>query len=183
LAEIRDLAEAERWYQQSLELRSEGEALGRAKPLGQLGSVACERFKEAREAGRPAPELAKHLQRALDMYNQSLKLTPENAINHLAVPYHQLGNIYGDVGDLNRTLAHYRQSIRYRESAGDLYGAAQTQYNVAVALAQRDRFGDAKEYALAALRNFQTYGEGAKDEVLKTLELIADVDNAMKPGP
>ena len=45
------------------------------------------------------------------------------------------------------------------------------------------RFPDAKDYALAALRNYEPYGEGAKDDVLKTLKLIAYIDNAMKPGP
>jgi tetratricopeptide (TPR) repeat protein len=178
LAEIRSLAEAERWYERSLELHSEGDRLGRAKCLGQLGSVAYRRFMGAREAGKPALELAKHLQRALDLYNQALELTPENAIDHLAAMHHQLGNIYDAAGDLDEAMAHYRQSISYSESAGDLYGAAQTQRNVALALVQRGRFPDAKEYALAALRNYQTYGEGAKDDVLKTLELIAWIDKA-----
>jgi tetratricopeptide (TPR) repeat protein len=177
LAGIRDLAEAEGWYQRSFELCSEGDLLGQAKCLGQLGSVAYARFRDAREAGKPA-ELDKHLQRALNLYNQALKLTPENAINYLAVVHGQLGNIYGDAGDLDQALAHYRQSIRYKESAGDLYGAAQIQYNVAVTLKRRGRFPDAKEYALAALRNFQTYGEAAKDEVLKTRKLIEQIDKA-----
>jgi hypothetical protein len=57
-------------------------------------------------------------------------------------------------------------------------GAARTQYNVAVTFVRRGRFPDAKEYALAALRNYETYGEGAKDDVLKTLELIALIDKA-----
>jgi tetratricopeptide (TPR) repeat protein len=178
LAEIRDLAEAERWYQRSLELRSERDGLGRAKSLGQLGSVAYGRFSDAREAGESAAELAKHLQRALDLYNQGLKLARENAIDPLAVMHNELGNIYDDAGDLDRSLAHYRQAIRYDESAGNLYGAAQTQRNVAAALARRGRFPDAKEYALAALRNYETYGEGAKDIVLRTLELIAQIDKA-----
>jgi tetratricopeptide (TPR) repeat protein len=178
LPEIRDLAEAERWYQRSLELHSEGDRLGRAKCLGQLGSVAYERFRDARNAGKPASELAKHLQSAVDLYDQALKLTPVNAIADLAVYHHQLGNIYDDAGDLDQALAHYRQSIGYEEAQGNLYGAATTRYNVALALARRGRFPDAKEYALAALRNYQTYGEGAKDDVLKTLELIAQIDKA-----
>ncbi|MGA2074532.1 MAG: tetratricopeptide repeat protein [Terriglobia bacterium] len=183
MAEIRDLAEAERWYNRDLELESDEDSLGRARCLGQLGRVSYGRFEDAREAGKPPAELAKHLQSALDLYNQALKLIPENAIDDLAVSHNALGGIYNAAGDLDRALAHYRESIRYRESAGDLYGAAKTQFNTAVALARRGRFHDAKEYALAALRNYQTYGEGAKDDVLKTLKLIAYIDNAMKPGP
>ncbi len=183
LAEICDLAEAERWCQRSLELRSEGDTLGRAKCLSQLGNVAYERFKDARGAGKPAAELAKYLQRALGLYNQALRLTPENAISSLAVMHNLLGNIYDAAGDLDQALEHYRQSIGHDEAQGNLYGAAQTQYNVARALALGDRFPDAKEYALAALRKYETYGEGAKDAVLETLKLIADIDNALKPGP
>jgi tetratricopeptide (TPR) repeat protein len=178
LAEIRNLAEAERWYNRDLELERDEDSLGRARTLSQLGSVAYDRFGDARKAGRPAPELARHLHRALDLYNQALKLAPENAINDLAVYHNELGNIYDAAGDLDQALAHYRLSIRYKESAGDLYGAANTQYNVAGALALRGRLADAKEYALAALRNYQTYGEGAKDDVLDTLKLLAQIDKA-----
>jgi len=178
LAETRNLDEAERWYSRDLELERDEDSLGRAKCLGQLGSVSYRRFLDARSAGKPAAELAKHLHRALDSYNQALKLTPVNAIGDLAVYHNQLGAIYNDAGDLDQGLAHFRQSIGYEEAQGNLYGAAQTQGNVAIALARRGRLADAKEYALAALRNFQTYGEGAKDEVLKTLALIAWIDKA-----
>jgi tetratricopeptide (TPR) repeat protein len=178
LAEIRNLAEAERWYQRSLELCSEGDRLGRSGCLGQLGSVAHQQFRDARKAGTPVAELAKHLQHALDLYNQALKLTPVDAIDDLAVAHHLIGVAYVDAGDLSQALAHYRRSIGYWESARDLYGAAQTQRNVAVALALAGRFPDAKEYALAALRNYQPYGEGAKDDILDTLKLIAQIDKA-----
>jgi hypothetical protein len=38
---------------------------------------------------------------------------------------------------------------------------------------------EALEYAHAALRNFQTYGEGAAAEVQKTQELIAWIEGLM----
>jgi hypothetical protein len=63
---------------------------------------------------------------------------------------------------------------------GNTYGAAQTRANVARALAQRGRFADAKDYAVAALRGYEAYGEGAKEEVLKTLKLIAMIDKGLK---
>jgi tetratricopeptide (TPR) repeat protein len=180
LAEIRNLEEAERWYQRSLELYLEGDSLGRGDCMAQLGSVAYERFRDAREAGKPAAELAGHLSRALDLYTQALKLFPNNAINDLAVAHHQLGVIYMNAGKLDSALAHCRESLGYDESAGNLYGAAQTRRNVARLLASRGRFADAREYTVAALRNFQTFGEGAKDMVLKALELIAWIDELVK---
>ncbi len=54
---LRDLAEAERWYQRALDLREAHDRLGRARSHGQLGGVAYGRFAEAREAGRPESEL------------------------------------------------------------------------------------------------------------------------------
>ena len=94
--------------------------------------------------------------------------------------HHQVGLIFSDAGDTERALEHYQKSINYKESVDDLYGAAGTRYNVAIALLKGGRFDDAKEYALAALRNFQTYGAGAADKVQKTLELIAIIEQAAK---
>jgi len=108
----------------------------------------------------------------------SLDLLAHDAVNDLAVTHNQLGNIYDAAGNLGQALAHYRKGIGYNEAAGDTYGAALTRYNVA--LARRGRFADAKDYAVAALRGFEAYGEGAKEKVLKTLKLIADIEKGLK---
>ncbi len=50
---LRDLAQAERWYRRALELFDERDHNGRARALGQLGLVACERFQEAHAANKP----------------------------------------------------------------------------------------------------------------------------------
>jgi hypothetical protein len=70
------------------------------------------------------------------------------------------------------------------ESAGNLYDAAQSRCSVAIAFlnARPPRFADARDYALAALRNFQTYGPGAEQDIQKTLDLIADIDKAASEG-
>ncbi len=180
LPDIKNLDEAERWYQQSLGLFAASDGLRRAKCLGQLGSVAYERFLDARSDSRPQADMLAHLNRALDFYMQVLDLLPANAVPDLAVTHHQLGVIFRNTGETERALEHYQKSINYKESAGDLYGAAQTRYNVAFALLNGGRFDDAKEYALAALRNYQTYGAGAADKVQKTLKLIAGIEEAAK---
>jgi tetratricopeptide (TPR) repeat protein len=171
-----DLAEAERWYRKSLGLRSQGDRMGRAKSLGQLGHVAYERFLEARTNGRPPAELGRHSKEAIDFYDQALQLTPVDAVGQLAIIHNSLGAVLNDARELDRALPHYRESIRYYEAAGNPYGAAKTRYNVALALLQANRFADAMEYAKAALRNFQTFGAGAADWVQKTLNLIAEID-------
>ena len=147
---IRDLPQAERWYRRSLELTDERDRLGRGKCHDQLGYVAFERFQEARSAGRPEAELVGHLNTAVGFYHQALDLLPDNAVNDLAVTHNALGAIYRTAGDIDRALPHYREAIRYQEAPGNVYGAAETRFNVALALAQSGRVADAREYARAA---------------------------------
>jgi tetratricopeptide (TPR) repeat protein len=180
LPALRNLDEAERWHGKSLELRADGDQIGQAKSLMELGGVNLERFMDARKATKPAAELMTHLEKASTLSLQALDLLPSNAVNVLADVHNQIGNIYNCARAWEHALEHYRQSISYQESAGNIYGAAVTRYNVAITLAHGGRFADAKEYALAALRNFQTYGASAADKVQKTLELIAYIEKALK---
>ncbi|MFO1430198.1 MAG: CHAT domain-containing protein [Candidatus Competibacteraceae bacterium] len=177
---LRDLAQAERWYRRSLELHDEYDRLGRGQCLGELGHVAWERFQEARDAGKPETELLRHLNEAVQFYSQALELLPPNAVNDLAVTHNALGVIYDSAGDLDRALPHYREAIRYSEAAGDLYHAGMARFNVARALAQSGRFPDAREYTLAALRNFETYGDRAAAEIEKTRQLLAQIESALQ---
>ena len=178
LSPLRDLDESERWYRRSLELRPEADGLHRAKSLAQLGNIALQRCREARSMNAPETERRRHLEDALRFYLQHLEMVPPDAVGSLAVAHNQLGIIYHDANDLDRALHHYRASIRFYKSAGDLYGAARPQYNIALALLGSKRFADAREYAAAALRNYQTYGSSAAKEVQKTLDLIALIAKA-----
>lgn len=186
LPALRDLAQAERWYRRILDLVNESDRLGRGKATYALGHVAYERFKEAREAddagtGGVTPPL-QHLNDAAQFYQQALDLLPPDAVDDLAVTHNQLGNIYNSAGDIDRALQHYREAIRYWEGAGDLYNAANARFNVAVALAQAGRLVDAREYALAALRNYETFGDRAADKIEKTRGLVAWIEERMRGG-
>lgn len=148
----------------------------RAHCLGQLGDVAYERFNEARAVKLPEAELLQRLNAALGFYQQALALLPPNAVNDLAVAHSMLGSVYGDARDFDRALSHYREAIRHFESAGDFYTAAQTRFNVAVDLASAGRLDDAREYAYAALRNYETYGERAAEKIERTKRLIEEIE-------
>jgi tetratricopeptide (TPR) repeat protein len=178
LPALRNLDDAERWYRTSLDLQAKGDLMGRAGALGQLGFVAYERFQEARAARKPKSELARYFDDALRGYGEALQTTPPDALGQLAAIHGQLGNIYNDGGDPDRALHHQREAIRLFEAEGNLYGAAQARYNVAATLNDAGRLADARQYAKAALRDYQTYGAGAADKVQKTLDLIADIDKA-----
>ena len=94
--------------------RRDATGWGVARCLGQLGTVAWERFREARAAGRPEEELLRHLNEAARLYHEALDLLPPDAVNDLAVTHNQLGAIYGDAGDLDRAVQHYREAIQLR---------------------------------------------------------------------
>jgi tetratricopeptide (TPR) repeat protein len=175
LSALRDLDQAERWYRRSLEPRDERDLLGRGRCVVHLGIVAYERFREARTANRPDEELLRHLNKAVRLYHEALDLLPEDAVNELAVIHNQLGAIYGDAGDLDRSVQHFREAIHYDEMQGELHGAAQTRFNVAISLARAGRRGDALEYAEAALLGFESYGERAGEMIERTRGLIAKI--------
>lgn len=71
-----------------------------------------------------------------------------------------------------------RQAVQLYEQAGDLYGAARTRLNVAIALARAGRRADALEYAEAALRGFEPYGAGAAEDIENTRRLMAEIRGA-----
>lgn len=179
LPALRDLDAAEGWYQRSLDLRAEGDRVGRGKTLGQLGAVEYERFLDGKKANKPQAELIQYLNSAAKFYQQQIDLMPSDALDGLAIPHNQLGNIYNDAGDLERALYHYNQCIHYDELAGNQYGAGQTRRNIAIVLAQNGRPADALLYARAALRNFEPYGDRALDKVEQTKSTIAWIEGLM----
>jgi tetratricopeptide (TPR) repeat protein len=183
LPTLRDLSEAEQWYRHSLDLRASGDRLGRGQCAIQLGTVALERFRDARTAGWPKKELLVFLNDAARWYHEALELTPGDAVDNLAVTHNQLGNVYGQAGDLDHALPHYRKSIRYDETQDNFFRAVQTRRNAALDLASVGRFADALAYAEEALRGFATYGERAAAEVEMTRALIEKIQRAMQSRP
>ncbi|MFP3940767.1 MAG: tetratricopeptide repeat protein [Thermoanaerobaculia bacterium] len=176
LPSLRDLEQAETWFRRSLELRAEGDRLGRGKCSNQLGAVALERFQDAREAGEPEERLLAHLNEAVRRYSQALDLLPPNAADDLAVTHNQLGMTFTEAGDLDRAQEHFGKSIRYQEAQGNRFGAGQTRFNVALLLARAGRFPDAREYARAALRDFESYGDRAATMIETTRRLLAQIE-------
>jgi tetratricopeptide (TPR) repeat protein len=179
---LRDLAAAEQWYQHDLRVIDEHDKLGRARTIGQLGSVHIERYLEARDAGRPSKEIVDHMNAALKAYLEALDLIPEKSIDDLATVHMQLGNIYDDAGEFDTAMSHYRDAIRYREAAGRPFEAGRVRINVALILSKRERYGDALLWAQAALRDFQPYGQRAADEVAQIQQMIADFEQNLAGG-
>jgi len=174
---LRDLDQAERWYWRSLDLHDKHDRLSQAQCFGQLGGVALERFKEARIANESEDILLRHSKRAQRRCHKALELLPPDAIVDLAVIHGQLGTIYSALGQLKRARYHYDQAIQHVDSI-DLYEAAKLLFNIAVDLMQSGSFDDALSYAMAALRNFEVYGDHAADRIKETEILIANIKKA-----
>jgi hypothetical protein len=83
-------------------------------------------------------------------------------------------------GDLDRALTHWREAMRYFEAAGNFYNAATARLSVALALADAGRLVDAREYALAALRNYETFGDRAAEEIERARGLVVEIEEAIK---
>ncbi|MFT4555377.1 MAG: tetratricopeptide (TPR) repeat protein [Planctomycetaceae bacterium] len=177
---IRDLAKAEQWYRRSLELRDEQDRQSRGGCLAQIGALAIERFRESQKAGEPESELLRHVNEAVQSYQQALELLPDNAVKDLTVAHGALAVIFSEIGDADRALPHYRDAIRFTEPTGNQFQAGQIRFNVAIALLQSRRLSDAQQYALAALRDFQSYGDRAADMTAKTKQLLADIEQAIQ---
>ena len=173
---LRDLDQAEHWLRRSLSLTPDDDRLGRAVCHAQLGAVALERVEDAQAAGEAGPMLVDHLNAALHHYRQALDLGAADDHEHRATVENQLGAIYTKAGDTGQALRHFQRSIQHEEARGNVYGAGQTRYNIALLLAGDGRIGDALHYARSALDNFQQAGPGAASDAADARRLIARLE-------
>jgi len=173
---LRDLDQAEHWFQRSLSLRADSDQSGRARTIAQLGMVALERLEDALAAGAAGPVLLDHLNAALGYHQQALGLTPAGDHQDRAIFENQLGNIYHRAGDTGQALRHYQRSIQHEEARGNIYGAGQTRFNIALLLAGDGRVSDALLYARASLDNFRQAGPGAAADAADAERLIAGLE-------
>jgi tetratricopeptide (TPR) repeat protein len=151
---------------------TDNDRAGRAKTLNALGTVALRRFWRRPGCDDAEPVLLKHWSAALHSYQQALDLTPADDHELLGSIGNQLGIIYRRARDTRQALRHYQQSIQHKEARGDICGAGQTRYNIALLLDDDGRTSDALLYARAALANFQQAGPGATTDTAKAEWLI-----------
>jgi len=174
---LRDLDQAERWYQRSTELLEEHDNLSRARNTAQLGNIAHERFRDAQAVGAPSEQLLRYLNETAEAYSKALGMLPANAVRDLAVTHQALGGTYGYMGDTVRALEHHQQAIQYWEREDNRYGAGWARFSVAVFLMEAGRRDDALLYARAALRDFEAVGPGAASRADQVRQLIAELEH------
>jgi tetratricopeptide (TPR) repeat protein len=180
---LRDLDRAEHWYRRALDLMEAKDRLSQARAVGQLGTVARERFLDARASGQPEPVLLEHLNAAAAAYRNALDLLPADALPDIATAHHQLGVVYTNTADDDTALTHYQQAIRLWEVAGNRYNAGTSRHALAVLFANTGRAGDALLYAGAALADFAPYGASAAADIERVQQFIAQLNPPAKPTP
>jgi len=173
--ELRNLEQAERWFSHSLGLLAETDLRGRAACVGSLANVAFARFEAARGARQVESDLLKHLNDALRGYQESLDLARPDDHAARGGREHQLGVVYGRAGDIGQALRHYQRAIGHHEATGNIYGAGQARFNVALFLAGNGRNSEALPYARAALDNFLKTGPGGASEAAVAERLCASL--------
>jgi len=182
IAEIRDLSVAEQWCRQALGLFPAEEALGRGACLGQLGKLAYWRFREAQQAGRPAPEQIARLAEAEQYFRAALRTHPPNALSAIANDHNYLGNVYDDAGQADAALAEYSESVRLYEAVGNTFGSGNVRSNAARTLAFSGRLVEARDWLLSALRDFQA-SANADEEIVTVRRRLQQVESALQAAP
>jgi tetratricopeptide (TPR) repeat protein len=185
---LRNLEAAKTWAQQSLNLFNKNDSLSRSKCFHLLAGIAYERFQDAREAGAPGAELLGYLRAARQAAHQALDLTPPEAIRNLANRHGLLGGIYSEYADrraLQAGMDHLQEALRIYEATGDRYEAAGVRFNVAVALSRdAGRLDEARLWAQAALRDFESFGHVAEDRAEQARRFLngieADIEQRAK---
>jgi tetratricopeptide (TPR) repeat protein len=177
---VRNLAQAERWLKRSLDLIHDGDPGAKAECLAALGRVAWERFNEARKGNAPEPELRRHLSTARQYYQLALEHDLPADWGRLASHNQQLGHVSYSLGDIDRALPHYRESIRCDELQGNVFGAAQTRFNLAIALRDVDRLGEARKFARAAQRDLQALGAAAAGMNERCDKLVVNIEEKLR---
>ena len=181
LSALRDLDQAEQWYQRDLELLEDHNTLGRARSKIQLGNIAYERYVDASDAKAPEEELIEYLNQAAGAYYQALELIPDDATDDLAITHGALGNVYRSVGQADQALAHYVKAIQYDERQDNRYRAGGIRLYAALALANAGRRDDAILYARAALRDAEAVGPSAAALAGDARKLITAFEQAPAP--
>jgi tetratricopeptide (TPR) repeat protein len=144
-----------------------------------LGNAAFRRFLDASSTDRPAEECVRHLSKAERYYRHALEIFPEDATHDLATVHHQIGLVCGHAGQIDNALRHDRESIRYSEAMRDRFRAGGTRHSAAVILRGAGLFADARDWAQAALRDYQAC-ENADQEIMKTLKLLERIESRLR---
>lgn len=176
---IRDLDQAERWYNRYLALMADDDITGHIALQIELGNLAQQRFEESRKAGEAPEQQARHANAAIAAYQKALELIPADEIEALGTTYNQLGIICRAAGQLAKSFDYLQKAIQCMVDCSNRYGAGAARCNAAKSLALAGRFEEALLFYRAGLRDFESLGSGAGAEVAETRQLVKTFEDAL----
>ncbi len=176
---IKNLDRAELWLKRGFELADDRPAL-RAKLFALLGQAFWQRFREDRRNERPVAELKNHLTHGLRSYEMAIEHTRNDDPRRLSELWLYYGHVHYSMGQIERAIPHYRQSIRYDVENGDACSAARTRFNIAIALRDLGRLGEARRYATQAYNESLELGGLAPENIVeRSRRLIQLIERAL----
>ncbi len=176
---VRNLDQADRWFQQSLTLRDEDDRLGRAACYAELGRVSWELFGMARKANMAQTDLMRHLSDARQHYMRAIESDPPDDWVKLAHHNQELGHICFALGDLGRALPYYREAIRYYERQGNVADAADTRFTLTLSLRDDGRLADARKFAVDAHAGFEKI-DGDPEIIHRAKRLVESIEERLE---
>ena len=177
---VRHLTKAERWLRRSLDLKEEEDNSGRASCFSGLAQVSWERFGQARKTNRPQEELVRHLNDARTLYMRAIDHEPPENWSVRAQHNQQLGHICFSLGDLDRALPYYRESIRYHELQENSEAVAETRFSLAMALRDANRLAEARRYAQEARNGFQKLSAADPETLSRAERLVNNIEQRLQ---
>ncbi len=117
-----DTEKAMEYFLRSLKLREDfGDKKGISGSYNNIGNVYLDLAEERTIKGIPGRDSL--LNKALEYYNKSLKLSEEtNDIDGIATALSNIGLIYDNKNSFNEALSFYNRALEYREHMGDKSG-------------------------------------------------------------
>jgi len=177
---IRDLARAEKWLKRALDLLPDGDA-ARARFLASLGQVGWERFRFARSGERPESELIRHLTDARRYYEQAIEHDDPKDYARLAQHHLQFAHVSYSLGDIERAVPHYCDAIRLNQAQGSGLSAARIRFNLAIALRDVGRLGEARKYAAAAFGELRAFNGPVSEGLLdRSRRLVMHIEQKLQ---
>lgn len=160
----------QRRYEEAL--TAHNEARKTFEQLGEPRSVATAWHQIGRvyeEAGQD--EAAEHA------YQRSLKIEVLSGDRSFeAATLNQLGSLYRKVGRFEDAVRFHRQSAEIRVELGDLMKEGYARNNVADALIQLERYDEAREEILRAIKYKKPYGHAAQQ--WKSFDILHNIERA-----
>ncbi len=172
-----DFREAQGWIMRALELVDVHDMQTQSEGNLMLGLITSRQFEETLKSRRPREEL---LHDAARYFHKALESMSRTAVHLQGAAHSHLGSVHMYLVEFDRALLHYQEAIRYFQKASDEYGAGDCRFRIAYMFEYQQRFADAREYALEALRNFKCYGGCAQGEVNRTERLIARIEQHLR---